>query len=997
MKKIILFLFIFTSLLLSQKSSHIQNNFNMQKIHPFFQEIIKTPSNNIIAGGNNIQSIYENGERIYSAIIKIKDEEAIRNSGFNINSVIPGYATAKLSLEEMQKLATKNYVSYIYPGEIMYPTNDVAAGLNGADLVRSGYINGTEYDGTDVIVLIVDTGIDWSNADFQNAGSPNTSRILYIWDQTLTKTGSEKTPEDRDATNFAGLDYGVEYSKADINDEIDGTPAGFVREKDINGHGTHVTGTAAGNGANSSGKYSGMAPDADIVLVKAGDSSFPTSNLIDALTYAEKISDTEGKPVVVNMSLGGHANAHDGTRDLDRAIDNFTASGNGRVVVVSAGNEGNDAIHITGTTAASATSNITVSVPTYTANSGTNNDYFYVDLWWNNGDDVDASVTTPGGYSHSQSSDSQGAVSTADGAIYIFNYVDAGYTNNDRRNYFKIYDYLEANPPKDGNWTISVTNRSASTMTYHAWLFTSSMGATLPSGDTDYTVGSPGVAISAITVGAYVSRWRWHASDGGNYYYGTPDRSDDIASFSSIGPTRDGRQKPELVAPGQAIISCTSKDVVPAASSTIDSHYHKNQGTSMSAPVVTGSVALILDYDSSLSSTQVRTYLTIGTETDSYTGSSLPDYIWGYGKLNVFNAISNIYTSSTSSFNNLYYYDTWSSNSGLSVGSGVKLAVKFTPANSGDITGVLFHPSSTVTLTGPLYFEIWSDDGHGLPSANLGSTVAYDSTKIHKYSWNYVDLSGLGITTSAGTDYHVVMYYSSGTGFSILMDNGSVDNRSSYNTGSGWTSYSSADFRIRPIVSTPKTTVPVELTEFIASQKDNSVLLSWTTATEINNYGFQIERAVTEKWENIGFVEGHGNSNSTHNYSFIDSNPPSGNIKYRLKQIDNNGNSKYSDVVQISSEKLFKFAFEQNHPNPFNPTTVLSYSVPNNSKVKLVIYNTLGQKVTELFNGYQEAGKYSLTWNAANYSSGTYFAKLTATSLKANKSFSEVKKLLLIK
>jgi subtilisin family serine protease len=974
-----------------------------EKIHPFFQQEIERVNRNHSPLTNGMITVTSNkqGEKIYSAIIKIDDENKILSSSMSINSVIPGYATARITLSEMDELSKKDYISYIYPGEIMYPTNNVAGGLTGANIVRTGYINSTTYDGSDVIVLVIDTGIDWSHEDFQNSGSPNTSRILYIWDQTLIKTGTEKTPEDRDGTNFSGLDYGVEYTQADINDEIDGTPASFVREKDISGHGTHVTGSAAGNGNSSSGNYSGMAPKADIVFVKAGNGSFPSSNLIDALNYAKKISETEGKPVVVNMSLGGHSNAHDGTRDLDIAVDNFTSSGNGRVAVVSAGNEGGSSIHITGSVASSASSNVTINIPSYTANSGTEDDYFYLDLWWNNSDNVDVTVTSPNGYTHSQTSNSQGTGSTADGAIYIFNYVDAGFTNGDRRNYFKIYDVTSSNPPAQGNWTFALTNSSSSTMTYHAWLFSSSMGASLTGGDTDYTVGSPGVATSAITVGAYVSRWKWHASDGGNYSYAGTDYSDDIASFSSIGPTRDGRIKPDITAPGEAIISCSSGDATFSAGDKIDSYYHKNQGTSMSSPVAAGCVALMLDYDASLTAAQVKSYMVGSTETDSYTGSSLPNYVWGYGKLNVFNAISNIYTSSTTNFNDLYFYDSWSSDGSASFGSGTKIAVKFTPSSSGDVTGALFHPSTTVDLTGPMYFEIWSDDGSGLPSAKLGTTVSYDNTKILKYSWNYVDLSGSGVSVTSGSDYHIVMYYSSGTGFYIRMDNGAIDGRSSYNTGSGWSAYSSGDFRIRAIVSTAQSTVPVELTSFTATTKNNSVMLNWETATEVNNYGFEIQRLVASskisEFETIGFVEGHGNSNTQNNYSFIDNSAEGKNLNYRLKQINTDGSFEYSNIVEISLNKVYKYSMEQNNPNPFNPSTAINYTIPTDSKVKIEIFNSLGQKVTELLNKNQATGKHSVTWNAINFSSGTYFARLSATSLKNNQVFTEIKKLLLIK
>ncbi|MCF6270570.1 MAG: S8 family serine peptidase [Melioribacteraceae bacterium] len=625
MKRVAIILLVFTSIVFPQKLTQIQSSQSPIKIHPFFQEEINNVKNGIVSTSIGIKSVANNeqGEKIYRAMIRISDEVKILNSGVNINSVIPGFATARITLDEMERLAREDYVSFIYPGETLYPTNDIGGTLIGADLVKNGFINSTTYDGTDVIVLIVDTGIDWSHADFQNSGSPNTSRILYVWDQTLTAGAGEGTPEDRDGTNFSGLNYGVEYTQSHINDEIDGSPTGFVREEDTNGHGTHVAGSAAGNASSlSTNKYEGIAYKADIVFVKAGNGSFPTTNTVDALEYAQKISDTEGKPVVVNMSLGGHANAHDGTSELDVAVDNFTSSRSGRVAVISAGNEGNSAIHITGTTASSASSNITISVPSYTANAGTGDDYLYLDLWWNNADNVTASVTSPNSHSHSQISNSHGIGITADGYIYISNYVDASHTNGDRRNYFKIYDGISSNPPAQGNWIFTVTNNSASTMTYHAWLFSSSMGASLTGGDTDYLVGSPGVASSALTVGSYVSRWMWSNNSGSGYLYGSPDRTDNISDFSSIGPRRDGIQKPDITAPGQGIFSSTSIDYTPTATRIAPgSKHHMTQGTSMSSPICAGAVALMLDYSSSLTAAQIKAYITGNADTDSFTGT----------------------------------------------------------------------------------------------------------------------------------------------------------------------------------------------------------------------------------------------------------------------------------------------------------------------------------------------------------------------------------------
>ncbi|MHB8853953.1 MAG: T9SS type A sorting domain-containing protein [Ignavibacteriaceae bacterium] len=188
--------------------------------------------------------------------------------------------------------------------------------------------------------------------------------------------------------------------------------------------------------------------------------------------------------------------------------------------------------------------------------------------------------------------------------------------------------------------------------------------------------------------------------------------------------------------------------------------------------------------------------------------------------------------------------------------------------------------------------------------------------------------------------------------------------------------------------------LPVELTSFTASANGSFVTLYWHTATEVKNYGFEIERASTllaANWEKIGFVQGHGNSNSPKNYSFIDTNSVIGSVQYRLKQIDNDGSFKYSQIVEASFMKPDKFELSQNYPNPFNPTTTISYSLPKDSKVVLEVYNTIGQRVATLENGEMRAGNHNVEFNASQLASGIYFYKMQTNG------FVSVKKLLLLK
>ena len=190
--------------------------------------------------------------------------------------------------------------------------------------------------------------------------------------------------------------------------------------------------------------------------------------------------------------------------------------------------------------------------------------------------------------------------------------------------------------------------------------------------------------------------------------------------------------------------------------------------------------------------------------------------------------------------------------------------------------------------------------------------------------------------------------------------------------------------------------LPVEMTSFSANIVDEKVVLNWQTKTETNNYGFEVERSVvmqTSKsgWEKIGFVTGNGNSNSPKDYSFIDVNPKGGSsFEYRLKQIDNDGQYHYSDVVEVTVIPL-EFALYQNYPNPFNPNTKIKYSIPTEADVTIKLYDILGKEIKSLVSSKHSAGNYEVDFNAANLASGTYFYRIQA------KDFTDTKKLLIIK
>ncbi|GAB6283000.1 MAG: hypothetical protein STSR0008_17540 [Ignavibacterium sp.] len=208
-------------------------------------------------------------------------------------------------------------------------------------------------------------------------------------------------------------------------------------------------------------------------------------------------------------------------------------------------------------------------------------------------------------------------------------------------------------------------------------------------------------------------------------------------------------------------------------------------------------------------------------------------------------------------------------------------------------------------------------------------------------------------------------------------------------------------------VTNPDDPLPVELTTFLANVLTNGVELKWQTATEVNNYGFEVLRSAQndENWVSLGFVNGNGNSNSPKDYSFVDEdikNQVNGKYYYRLKQIDTDGSYEYSETIEINwtngitdvtdENNLPKeYSLSQNYPNPFNPTTTLSFAISQQSFVSLKVYDVLGKEVATLVNEEKPAGTYKVTFDAGKLSSGVYFYKLQTGN------FVETKKMILLR
>ncbi len=191
--------------------------------------------------------------------------------------------------------------------------------------------------------------------------------------------------------------------------------------------------------------------------------------------------------------------------------------------------------------------------------------------------------------------------------------------------------------------------------------------------------------------------------------------------------------------------------------------------------------------------------------------------------------------------------------------------------------------------------------------------------------------------------------------------------------------------------------VPVELSSFNAYSVQGQVNVEWSTSTETNNNGFEIQKSVDgQNFATVGFVKGHGTSTQSHSYSFVDKNVLNGTVSYRLKQLDFNGVSVYSDVVTVNVDAPASYQLSQNFPNPFNPTTQISFALPVDAGVKITVFNSLGQEMSKIVDNTFTAGSHIVNFNASNLSSGLYFYTLQAKGVDGS-SYLMSKKMMLMK
>ena len=522
-------------------------------------------------------------------------------------------AGIEVPVSELANLAQLPGVRYVEPAVALRPQLDVAVAATGADLVRSGTPPDWRGDtGRNVLIGIIDTGIDLAHPDFHDPQGG--TRIVELYDYTS----------------------GTRCTAAQID-------AGQCGEVDTVGHGTQVAGIAAGNGAATGNgepayRYVGMAPQASLLVAKG---EWTTVNLLQAIADLQAEASALGRPLVINLSLGTEIGPHDGSDNADRALDN--ASGPGRIIVIAAGNHADDATHASGTVAAGGSVLTSAQVPVAT-------DLTLIDIWYagadqlaveaSNGSGCDSGViAAPVSEASTESAFCTGRATIVSGNVNPL--------NGDREILISLSATADA-PFASSGWQITLTGTVVSNGRFDAWTDGSSSGARFTSNlDPTDTLIDLATASAPITVAAYNTRNTWE-SLAGPISAVSSNPLGQIAYFSSAGPRRacslglecPAVRKPEITAPGAWIAAAYSAQTVWPEGTCIDCYldldgvHSFRQGTSMAAPIVSGAVALLLQLAPAATPAEMKGDLERYATVDESVGTA-PNDTWGYGKLNL--------------------------------------------------------------------------------------------------------------------------------------------------------------------------------------------------------------------------------------------------------------------------------------------------------------------------------------------------------------------------
>jgi subtilisin family serine protease len=913
-----------------------------------------------------------------------------------------GFVLAELPVEKFEVTLSKNFVKKMDTAEYeAQPQNN-----NGNQSIRAPEVWNTGFDGSGVKVGVLDSGLD---SYYKGSDLPS---------------------------SYEAFDY---YDYPNIDTDV---------ENLTTGHGTHVAGTVLGRGIlsaghshmnNGQGAFAGVAPGADLLFMKIGGDASSSSTDFGTIAAIDAAVDQYDVDVL-SMSYGGWDTYHDGSAADEQKVD--WAYQQGVPFFISAGNSGDEARHYSGTVA---------------ANSST--------------DFIEVNVDDPGG----------------DDVTLWFNliwYDGLGTTNNLSLEYYdetktKITNIVQGQNPTEsprgteskyshynnyitspGTYYLKVVNNSSNSQFFHIFDDWGSY-VTFANPDENYTIGSPASADYAMAVAAYVTRETWTDSNGDDWWYGPSYVLNGIAPFSSRGPRVDDAKKPDIAAPGHVILSLRDTDVytsptefwidndgVPGG----DANYYLMQGTSMACPHAAGAAALLLQKYPSYTPGQVYNAFKDNANTSFL--PSTPNEIWGYGKLDIYEAVTSGGTAAVASVDVTHLTIQNGSNQigtasfvlsnlgGASLnynitvdgdftliaanGSNEQFVIKNVQADQNseeDVPKIKFgelkstpnlsKSKSEMQITGEDFLVL--DDGGNQPDAFIGWGVGSDFNWMNEFVLNDFDfnLDALNFYMRTETASTNTVYIEVLDEFMTTLASGEIDFglssegdwfRATLNPPIDFSQGETFYISVETLGSGIQYPAGADKNGLVIDQSYYFDGVDWTN---LNTFG---------GYENGAWlIRAEGTAGST--FDRITVTPESGTIQPGGSQtiqitFDATGlsNNTYTGEVNITSnggsitipidfivgvddliEKPVSFELHQNYPNPFNPSTKINYSLPASSKVSLVVYDILGRKIKTLVNEFQNAGKYNVDFNAEHLSSGVYFYRLSAGR------FSETRKLLLLR
>ena len=562
----------------------------------------------------------------------INDEIPEGMSNLHWIKLVPGIYTVAVPLNRLEEIATSPLVEYVEAGRTLGPLLNTSISETKVDRVWSPPNGGSSFDGSGVVVGIIDFGLDFTLDDFRH--SDGKTRVAYLWDQSLNPELGENSPD-----NF---NYGVEYDAAKINDALNGTnPFSQIRHSlQPSSHGTHVAGIASSNGRSGdatfpAGQFIGAAPGATIIFVQPAaddaESTFTDSvHVAEAIAYIFNKALELGMPCVINMSLGQNGGSHDGESIVERAIDTWLEQP-GRAFVSAAGNEHIWRGHAEGTLTTGTTRTLQWKVGGGLPLPGGGNlppgfgDFTpnEMEIWYSSRDQLQVIITAPNG-------ESTAIVNPGETELHQFTsgnraFIDSErFTklNGDARIYIEISSSVVGSV-QTGIWQVELTAIESVDGKFDAWIERDARRPFNNFADQSFFVGANFEPVKTLGTPATARRSIAVA----NYNHRTEAPNDS----SSRGPTRDNRPKPEIAAPGTDIISSSSLGGRPDGQGGTFPLRVPMSGTSMSAPHVAGIVALMLQKNDTLTAEQIQAILIAGANPPA--GIQPFDIAWGFGRV----------------------------------------------------------------------------------------------------------------------------------------------------------------------------------------------------------------------------------------------------------------------------------------------------------------------------------------------------------------------------